>query len=130
MAKPPTGPRRVLVVDDDVDVRETLRAVLEREGYEVTSASNGAEAIVALHTPAGAAEPPGLILLDLKMPVLDGAGFQRALARDPVLSQIPVVVISAVSDRAASRDVHAAATLRKPFAPDDVLAAIRSAIAR
>lgn len=114
----------MLVVDDDEDVREMLRAVLEREGYDVSAASNGAEAVVALHSPAGAAQPPCLILLDLMMPVMDGAMFRRVLDRDPVLSSIPVIVISAVCGRAAAESLRATATLRKPFLPDEVLAAI------
>ena len=84
---------RILVVEDDGDVREALVQLLEFEGYRVTSATNGRDAIDQLR--AGAA--PNLILLDLMMPVMDGPQFRAAQLGDPGLAAIPVIVLSAHS---------------------------------
>jgi CheY-like chemotaxis protein len=110
--------RRILVVEDDVDVRDALVQVLEFEGYRVASATNGQDAIDQLR--AGAA--PSLILLDLMMPVMDGRQFRVAQLGDPGLAAIPVVVLSAhsrVSEKAA--ELGAAAYLRKPIEIDSLL---------
>jgi CheY-like chemotaxis protein len=84
----------VLVVDDDNDVRDALTAILEDEGYQVTSVANGLDALNYLR----AALPPCLILLDLMMPVMDGWLFRTTQMRDPALASIPVVVLSAFSN--------------------------------
>jgi CheY-like chemotaxis protein len=110
--------RRILIVEDDVDVRDALVQVLEFEGYRVTSATNGAEALAELR--AGA--PPGLILLDLMMPVMDGRQFRVAQLADPALARIPVVVLSAdggVEQKATT--MGAAAYLKKPIEVDSLL---------
>jgi CheY-like chemotaxis protein len=83
--------RRVLVVDDDFDLCQTLREVLQDEGYGVDTAANGREALDRLQ----GSQPPGLVVLDLMMPVMDGWKVLDELARDASLSRIPVVVISA-----------------------------------
>ncbi len=80
----------VLVVEDDVAVRETFRAGLEREGWTVVEAANGRLALDALEHVT-----PSLILLDLMMPVMDGVEFISALRHDPRWQQIPVVVVTA-----------------------------------
>ncbi len=85
-------PRPVLVVDDDPDIRETLRFVLEDAGYPVYSAENGEEALTVLST----ANPlPGLILLDLMMPVMSGDEMLKALKRVHALAEIPVTIVTA-----------------------------------
>jgi len=105
------GPGRdVLVVDDDADVRARLRTVLERSGWTVDEAENGAEALAhVLHT------PPQLILLDLTMPVMDGFAFLHRLRETPGCSDIPVVVLSARDITGAEREELAQAdrVLRK-----------------
>ena len=80
----------VLVVDDDADMRLRLRSVLERGGWTVSEAGNGAD---ALHKVTHA--PPHLILLDLTMPVMDGFSFLHRLREMPGCKDIPVVVLSA-----------------------------------
>src|SRR4051795_10954972 len=85
----------ILVVDDDEDIRETLRLVLELKDYQVLVASNGLEALEVMRT-----NRPQLILLDLMMPVLDGWEFVAELDKDPKLSDTPIVVITAYADRA------------------------------
>jgi CheY-like chemotaxis protein len=100
----------VLVVDDDDDVRETARTILEDEGYATEGARDGASALERL----GRAPRPVLILLDLQMPGVDGRGLLRELEASADLASIPVVLITAAgtgSDTAALPYP----LLRKPF---------------
>jgi CheY-like chemotaxis protein len=87
--------RTVLVADDDVDLRETLRGVLEEEGYAVDTAGNGREAMGRLL----GRRPPRVLVLDLMMPVMDGWQILDELAKNDALSRMPVVIISAGSPR-------------------------------
>lgn len=89
------GHADILVVDDDHAIRETLRSILEDEGYAVRAAANGREALDLLES---LSPPPRLLIIDLVMPVLDGWQLCAALARHPALSRVPVVVISANGD--------------------------------
>jgi CheY-like chemotaxis protein len=82
----------VLIVDDDRDIRETLEEILAYEGYTVATARNGADALQKAR-----ALRPELILLDLFMPVMDGAEFRRQQRDDPDIGAIPVVVVSAAA---------------------------------
>lgn len=112
----------VMVVEDDYAIRETLTELLEEEGYRVTQASNGAEALARLRDVEG---PPRLILLDLMMPVMDGWEFRHAIAEDPRLASIPVVVISA--DHSLDRKVSSMRVqgwLSKPFELGQLLDAV------
>ena len=111
-----------MVVEDDYPIRETLRELLEDEGYRVVPASNGAEALTRLRR---AEAPPKLILLDLMMPVMDGWEFRKAIAGDPQLSAIPVIVISAdhALDRAVS-SMRVQGWLAKPFELRQLLAEV------
>ncbi|MCY1041073.1 response regulator [Corallococcus sp. bb12-1] len=110
--------RPVLVVEDDDDVRAAIAEILEGEGYEVAVAANGHEALEELvHLAA-----PCLILLDLRMPVLDGAGFLRNLRSDwPQLKSVPVLVLTAV-DTEPPPDTQG--LLRKPIIPDELVAIV------
>ena len=107
-----TARAEVMVIEDDFAIRETLRELLEEEGYEVVGAANGMDALSRLHHgPA-----PRLILLDLMMPVMDGREFRTAQRSDPALARIPVVVITA--DAAVDQEAEALAVeavLPKPF---------------
>jgi CheY-like chemotaxis protein len=110
----------VMVVDDDTNIREALREVLQDEGYAVVGFANGHEALEHLKAPRDAS--PGLILLDLMMPVMNGWQFRQAQLEDPSLADIPVVVISAdggLIRKAAS--LNATARLRKPIELDELL---------
>lgn len=82
---------RILLVDDDPDIRETLSEFLSDEGYDVASAGNGREALQALR----GAPPPCVILLDLSMPVMDGFEFRAEQLKDAAIAGIPVVVVTA-----------------------------------
>lgn len=83
--------RKVLIVDDDFDLRDTLAEVLQDEGFETATAANGVEALDYLRTH----EPPGVILLDWMMPRMNGADFRKHQLEDPALAQIPVVLLTA-----------------------------------
>jgi CheY-like chemotaxis protein len=114
--------RHILVVEDDHAIREVVTEILEYEGFVVTSASNGADALERL---AGPGERPGLILLDLMMPVMDGWAFRQAQAGRPELASIPVVVFSAIAGQDARADnLSAAAVLAKPFELQRLLDAV------
>lgn len=82
----------VLVVDDDPDIREAFEEALADLGYRVATAHNGAVAFEWLRS---SGEKPAMILLDLRMPVMDGAELRRKLLEDPALAPIPVLVLTA-----------------------------------
>ena len=113
MAQTPTT---VLVVDDDRDLRDAVSLVLRMLGYAVEGAANGAEALDTLGR-----HLPGVILLDMKMPVMDGWEFARqARSRfGPALP--PIVVLTAAANHAArAAEIGAAGWLGKPFELDDL----------
>jgi len=88
----------ILVIEDDEAIRETLRMMLELEGYTVATAENGQEGLEKLPT----MDTPCLILLDLMMPVMDGWSFAESLRADMTLATIPIVVVTAYSEKAGS----------------------------
>jgi CheY-like chemotaxis protein len=83
-------PARVLIVEDDLTTREMLCRAVEKQGWEVVAAANGLVALEAV-----AAQVPGLILLDLMMPELDGFGFMYELRKRALCRQVPVIVVTA-----------------------------------
>jgi CheY-like chemotaxis protein len=100
----------ILVVDDDVEIREMLRMALTDEGYAVLCASDGAAALALLDE-----HNPNLILLDMRMPVMDGWAFARAYAARPG-PHAPILVMTAAVDAARwAREVGARASIPKPF---------------
>jgi len=113
----PSERRTVLVVDDDASLVRLLRTILRSADYEVTTAGNGSDALeVAEH------QHLDVIVLDLRMPVLDGPGFYRQLrARG---DKTPVLVTSAFGARDAQRELGAEGAIDKPFDPDDLLEAV------
>ena len=104
----------VLVVEDDEDTRSFTTMLLEYLGYRVVSTGNGQEALIYLH--AGE-ELPALILLDMRMPVMDGVAFLMERQRDHALKAIPVVACSATANELQARLLNASAFLAKPFDP-------------
>jgi len=83
------GPPRVLVVEDDPNVRGLLQTLLTSEGYEVVTASDGLAGLVKLSS-----DKPALMLLDLMMPDLGGVRVLEELRADPTLSDVPVIVVT------------------------------------
>ena len=116
---------RVLVADDNADVRQLWRAYLTVTGYDVSAASNGKEAI-----DRAIAEVPDVILMDFSMPGMDGADAARALKADPRTAAIPVVGLTAHGNDASAHAFHevCAVVLEKPLRPEAVLAALGRAL--
>lgn len=114
-------PLRVLLVEDDADLREATSALLQLEGLEVSTAENGLEALLRLRT----CPLPDVLVLDLGMPVMDGWELRAAQLADPVLRCLPVVVVSSQSPDGIAPDAY----LPKPCPPDALLLAIRGAAA-
>jgi two-component sensor histidine kinase/DNA-binding response OmpR family regulator len=114
----------ILVVDDEALTREILGEMLTDEGYRVAFASNGVEAL------AQAAElTPDLILLDVRMPVMDGFEVCRRLRATPHLAELPVIIITAFADRQARlRGIEAGADdfIAKPFDVEELQARVRT----
>jgi CheY-like chemotaxis protein len=115
----PKQPRPILVVDDDPTILATVSETLDLEGYAVVTATNGAEALAAVER-----DRPSVVLLDMRMPVLDGWGFIGAL-RERGISLTVVVMTAAADARRWAREIGAQAVLAKPFELDDLLAAIQ-----
>jgi CheY-like chemotaxis protein len=108
----------ILVVDDDPVIRRTVAEILSMEEYAVSTAPDGAQALLEVER-----ERPGLVLLDMRMPVLDGWGFARALRERNIA--LPIVVMTAARDSARwAAEIGAAGHLAKPFDLSDLLAAV------
>jgi two-component system, chemotaxis family, chemotaxis protein CheY len=117
-----TTRRTILVVEDDQDVCESVCDSLLDAGYAVAKASNGEVALRALEAPNAL---PGLVLLDLMMPVIDGERFLKEMRKDPRLSTLPVVLLTA--DRRATDQAIALGAnhgLRKPVHLNDLIATV------
>jgi CheY-like chemotaxis protein len=113
----------ILVVDDDHDLRESLREILEEEGFETIGASNGKEAIELLST--GGQPRPRVVLLDIMMPVMTGLDVVDRIRRDRAMARTPVVLMTAF--RTLVKTNEKTRVLFKPFSIDGVLSAIRNA---
>lgn len=114
MSDPP-----ILVVDDDPSIRTTISEILVMEGYPVETAADGAEALQAVER-----AQPALVLLDMRMPVLDGWGFARAL-RDRGM-HLPILVMTAAQNaRRWAEEIGAEGYLAKPFELLDLLNAVK-----
>ena len=104
---------RVLVVEDDLEIRESVMEILEEHGYEPVGAGDGLGALNKLREPG---PPPCLIILDLMLPQMDGKTFRQEQLRSPELASIPVVVVSAFRDvTQIAQEIQAADLLKKPF---------------
>lgn len=108
----------ILVVDDDADIRETLGLALELEGYAVRLARDGGEAWALLDDGAR----PALVLLDLAMPVLDGAALLARIRADVRLRDLCVILVTAFSSPADVTRTQADGVLYKPVSLSDILA--------
>jgi CheY-like chemotaxis protein len=122
--------RPILLVEDDPDIRAMIAQLLELEGYRVRVSANGVDGLQILRGLEGE-ERPGLILLDLMMPVMNGWQFRAEQACDPALEEIPVVVMSGdgqVTEKGPP--VRAASFLRKPVDLDVLLDTVRRHVLR
>ena len=111
--------RPILVVDDDPGILDAVAELLRLEGYEVETAANGMAALEAIDRAR-----PALVLLDMRMPVLDGWGVARMLAERGV--RVPILVMTAARDGASwASEIGADGFLSKPFGIGDLLEAVR-----
>jgi two-component system, chemotaxis family, chemotaxis protein CheY len=115
-----TGAQQILIVDDDEEIREMIKYALADEGYEVFTADNGDAALDVLNE-----RMPHLILLDMRMPVMDGWTFASTYRQRPP-PHAPIVVMTAAIDAVQwSREVNAAGCIPKPFELSRLFAAVQ-----
>ena len=115
--------RKLMIVEDSMDIQLILKDLFTGEGYDVSCASNGQEALDIL---SSAEELPRLILLDLMMPVMDGFQFRDRQTRDARIAQIPVFIMSADTNIQTKKIKTAAAqAFKKPVDIDQLLEATR-----
>jgi CheY-like chemotaxis protein len=119
---------RVLIVDDDSDMREIIRSVLRSEGFETTEARNGLQALRILQHPDARMD---VVLLDLMMPTMDGFHLRMLLREDPQLRQIPIIVMTAHSGVLGAQQGGAVPqpVLRKPLDFDALIKTVSETVA-
>ena len=110
-------PRRVLIVEDDNDIRNSLSHILEDEGIPTLTARNGQEALDILRHE----EPPSVMVLDLMMPVMDGWELRRRLESDTSVKTPKLVIVSAMS---SDSTIGSAIWLRKPLGVEQLLTTV------
>lgn len=121
-------PVKILIVDDEADIRDVLKITLEAENYEVIEAKNGEEALKIIQT-----KSPNLVLLDYKMPKMDGREVCRRIKKDILLRHLPIIMVTGkgdISDKIDGIDAGADDYIVKPFEPKELLARIRMIIRR
>lgn len=119
---------KILIADDDDDVRDVLKLTLAEENYEVSEAKDGEEALRLITT-----KPLDLVLLDYRMPKLDGREVCRQVKKDLLLSHIPIIMVTGSGDtidKVGGIDAGADDYIVKPFEPKELLARIRMILRR
>ena len=119
---------RILVVDDEEDIQELIRYNLAREGYEVSCAGTGEEALEQVR-----AKAPDLVVLDLMLPGVDGLDVCRRLRSDPRTEVVPIIMVTAKGEEAdvvTGLEIGADDYLTKPFTPRVLLARVRAILRR
>ena len=122
-----TGKGSILIVDDDLSARQTLSALMEGEGYEVRCAPSGSTALMFAHE-----EPPEVILLDVRLPDVDGFEVCRRLKENTGTCGTPVIFLSALeeaTDKVKGFEAGGADYITKPFHAEEVLARVRTHVA-
>ena len=114
---------RILVVEDDHDLRRLFRLALSMEGYLVEEVPDGIDALHSIDN-----NPPDLVVLDLHLLVLDGASVQQELAARAITRDIPIVVVTGSNTPVSGPNV--ACLLRKPVSPDRLINVVRQCLAR
>ncbi len=119
---------KILIAEDERDIRDLVAFTLRFAGYQVVTAANGEEALELARD-----ESPDLVLLDVRMPRMTGYDVCRAIKADPQLKDMPVVFLSAKgqeSEIQAGMEAGAEEYLLKPFAPDELTERVRQILAR
>lgn len=117
----PAARKKILVVEDDDDLRGMFQTALSISGFDVREARSGFEALRTIDS-----NPPDLILLDLRLPGIDGFAVHQEIAANAFTRNIPVVIVTASTDDLSHVDV--ACVLRKPVHPDKLLSTVRSCL--
>lgn len=119
---------KILIVDDDPDIRDVLKLTLSEEDYEVIEAGDGQTALKLITTRA-----PDLVLLDYKMPKMDGREVCRQVKKDLLLRHLPIIMVTGkgeIDDKVGGIDAGADDYIVKPFEPKELLARIRMIVRR
>jgi len=119
---------KIIVADDDPDIRDVLKLTLAEEDYEVIEAENGEEALKAIHTTS-----PDLVLLDYQMPIMNGREVCRIIKKDILLRHVPIIMVTGkgdMDDKIGGIDAGADDYVVKPFEPKELQARIRMLLRR
>ncbi|MBI4706830.1 MAG: response regulator [Candidatus Omnitrophica bacterium] len=119
---------RILIVDDDADIRDVLKLTLSEENYEILEAKDGEEALKIINS-----KTLDLVLLDYKIPKIDGRQVCRLIKKDLLLSHLPVIMVTGkgdINDKVGGIDAGADDYVVKPFEPKELLARIRMVLRR
>jgi CheY-like chemotaxis protein len=110
--------QRILIVEDDPNLRVVIRMVLERAGYEVAEARHGVAGLESIDR-----DPPDLVIADMRMPMMDGVELMDRIRANPETAYMPIVLLSGLQVDATAERL-ATAVVAKPFEPADLLASI------
>lgn len=119
---------RIIVIDDDPDIRDVLNLTLTEEGYEVFEAENGEEGLILIKNKA-----PNLVVVDYKMPKMDGPTLCSIIKKDILMSHLPIIMLTGrgdVSDKVSGINAGADDYMVKPFEPQELLARIKMIVRR
>src|SRR5438874_5069627 len=119
---------KILIVDDEPDAVEMIQFNMKAAGYDVVTAADGAEALKKARSAL-----PGLIVLDLMLPAVDGLEVCKMLRRDPATAAIPIVMVTAKAaeiDRVLGLELGADDYITKPFSPRELILRIKKIMAR
>lgn len=111
--------KRILIVDDEIDITDTFSLLFEVHGFEVMAASNGSDALNLLRD-----HLPDLIISDCMMPIMDGITFRKEVQQIPALAAVPFILMSAAPDRHDMTSITVTHFLKKPFQFDELLAIV------
>jgi two-component system, OmpR family, alkaline phosphatase synthesis response regulator PhoP len=120
--------KRILIIEDDRDIVELVRYNLEKEGFRVSAAEDGASGLAQVKS-----SPPDLIVLDLMLPRLPGLEICRELRRDPKLPRLPILMLTArgdEADRVVGLEMGADDYVSKPFSPRELVARVKALLRR
>src|ERR1700722_16287266 len=120
--------KRVLLIEDDRDIVELVRYNLEREGFQVAAANDGATGLVQVRK-----SPPDMLLLDLMLPKLSGLEICRDIRRDQALNRLPILMLTArgeEADRVVGLEMGADDYVTKPFSPRELGARVKALLRR
>jgi len=120
--------KRVLLIEDDRDIVELVRYNLEREGFQVTAATDGASGLAQVRK-----SPPEILLLDLMLPKLSGLEICKEIRRDSALNRLPILMLTArgeEADRVVGLEMGADDYVTKPFSPRELVARVKALLRR